>query len=128
MKSIYFFLFALLLNLSSCNEIESTKPKIVFLSKSIELGVVKSGQKYSGKMTIKNIGVDDLIIKSIKSGCRCTNISITSNIIKHNKEAVLHITYVADSNAENGKFIVPVVIRSNSEKILEEFYIHGTVN
>ena len=77
-----------------------------------DFGPVEEGQNYKKVFLVKNIGNQELLIKSILTSCGCTTTKISSTRIDSNKNSELEVTYNTEG-AESGKDSKDIYIISN---------------
>ncbi|MGV9003023.1 MAG: DUF1573 domain-containing protein [Flavobacterium sp.] len=100
----------------NCNRKEDF-PKVKFDSKNINIGDLKYGKTKSFNITLRNIGINDLIVKKIQPSCKCVVIESKDNlIISPNKTREFTFEY---HGIEYGNSDESIVFYLNTE---QEFY------
>lgn len=92
------------------------------------IGNVKKGTTKEFFVKLYNIGNSPLIINNVESECGCTVTSLKNRQIQPNMFEELKIVYLADSvYPDNSTFHKSIIIKSNSEKIIEEISFTGKI-
>ena len=103
-------------------------PEIKISAKELEIGYIEAGTSKEINISVKNVGRDTLIIKSVSAGCQCTDISIGSNRLGSGERSQLKLTYFASAELKNDDQInVVIVVRSNTKNEFDEFYLNGII-
>jgi hypothetical protein len=88
-----------------------TPPKMLLSEVEWDFGVVKPNEKPTKVFTIKNEGVEDLLIERVRASCGCVKTSISTKRIKSGKSAELTVTF--DTTGYDGKVSKDIFITSN---------------
>lgn len=106
----------------------SSGPKIEFANNELQIGEVKAGTSKKVTTKLKNTGRDTLIIQNVSAGCHCTKVDIDKNKVPPGEESDLALTYFANENmSSNEEIKIAVIVRSNTIKKFDEFYINGII-
>ena len=76
-------------------------PVVSFDELNHDFGNIKSGEKVTHIFTIKNDGINNLIIRDINNYCTCTVVTPSTTIIKQNSSAKLKVVF--DSSGRQGR-------------------------
>ena len=113
---------------SNLSEEELSKaPKISFNEKSFEFGTINQGETVNHTFTIKNEGVNDLIIRNVKTSCGCTTGKLSSERIPGGEKITMDVTF--KSAGKRGRQNKAITIISNDPKNSTEILrVIGVVN
>jgi hypothetical protein len=86
---------------------------------------IAKGSKTVGSFEIKNEGKSDLIIRKITNDCECVQSSISTNVIKAGKSAILKLELTANDSGE--KVYGSTLITNAPKQRQTTFYLIGKV-
>ncbi|PRY07320.1 uncharacterized protein DUF1573 [Pontibacter ummariensis] len=75
-------------------EQKAKSPRLAFGSTNYNFGKLEKGQKAIARFTIKNTGLQPLMIQGVKSACNCVNYRVSVPEIKAGQTAVLELSYM----------------------------------
>ncbi len=70
-----------------------SQPKLSINTTELNLGKITSGEIAKGKIILKNIGNEELVINSIQPSCGCTTVKQPKHILAPNEEDVAEIEF-----------------------------------
>lgn len=101
-------------------------PRLQLLSKELNLGEIKRGERASDTVWYRNSGEAPLAITSIASDCGCTAANYSHEPLLPGEKAYLVVTF--DSrNRGLGNFHKTLRIRSNALNFRELLVVTGTI-
>lgn len=82
--------------------------RLIITPTKYDFGTIKEGSVVSVNIFMKNVGKENVEIKSINNSCDCITYDLSSKIIKPNENAVMKI--ILDTKNRSGKFTRTVTI------------------
>lgn len=111
----------LLLFVFSCNE---KKPKLQFANSKISLDTVYSNTQKPGKVIVRNLGNENLVISDYTCSCECTVPDLSKGTILKPNDSLSFNIVVKGYADEIGKWkIVQCTFKSNSDSIFSTIHI-----
>lgn len=100
-------------------------PKIVFENDMHDFGSIREGETVSFGFKFKNKGKSDLLISGVNSSCGCTVSDYPKEIIKHEEEGVITVTF--KSEGRQGMQNKVVTVLSNTQPNIHTLTIKAMV-
>ncbi len=100
-------------------------PEFKFVKETHDFGQIAVGEIVVCDFYFKNIGQDNLIIKTIESSCGCTNIKWKKQPIKVGEESKITVEF--DSKKRYGKQYKVLTIFANTKRQVKELRITATI-
>ena len=109
----------------SGNLTETSAPVFEFETETHDFGTLPEGPKVTYEFKFKNIGKQDLVIKSAKGSCGCTVPEWPSEAIKPGESGVIKATY--NTQGRPGPFNKSITLTSNAYTPTKRLFIKGAV-
>jgi hypothetical protein len=109
----------------SGNLTETTAPVFEFENETHDFGTLPEGPKVTYEFKFKNIGKEDLVIKTAKGSCGCTVPEWPTEAIKPGETGVIKATY--NTQGRPGPFNKSITLTSNAYTPTKRLFIKGTV-
>lgn len=109
MKKRVFVLIGVFLFLSCVKK--PTGPRLKFMEKNLDLGVVEQGETAKKVFQIKNIGDADLEVRDIETSCGCTAAIIDNKVIPSGEAANLEVSI--DTSGKRNAIEKTITITTN---------------
>lgn len=124
MKFTKAILIISLIGCISCknSNIQNNKPILNFDRQIINVGDIKYGNSYSGRIILRNKGEGELKIGDISTDCACTVADITKKVVLSGDS--ININYKVNPHAM-GFFQQKIIIQNNSDSNPVMFVIRG---
>lgn len=92
----------------------SKSPVVSFNKSSHDFGAINQGDKVEYTFEIKNEGLSDLVIRSVRSSCGCTAVSPSKNVIPAGEAAPIKVVF--DSRGKKGNQTKSITVITNDPK------------
>lgn len=100
-------------------------PKIKFKDESHDFGTVVEGPSITYDFKFKNVGMEPLILSSVRASCGCTVPTWPKEPILPGKESVISATY--NTQGRPGSFTKTITVESNATEASKVVMIKGEV-
>ncbi len=141
-KVLFFIVYSLFFGVSACSSgksekdpkkakeeslkrIEENRPKILWVTKEYNMGVVKEGDKKEFDFKFKNVGKSPLQITNAQPSCGCTVPDFPKAPIPPGGEGKIHVVY--STIGKPGIVNKSITITANTDPSIEVLYITGEV-
>lgn len=115
MKKIFIYLIFTYLAIG-CQPIQ---PNLVLSTYNYDFGITEPNQQYEGAVVLRNCGTAELKIEAVNSGCGCTSVSYSKDIIAPNDTCILNFIY--DTTNKIGDQTQYITIIANTDSLVHLF-------
>lgn len=88
-------------------------PYLYFFTDTLNLGVVKQGEKVNCVFKLENKGKSDLIIFAVHAGCGCTSTEWKPEPIKPGEQSEIKVVF--NSAGRSGHQVKSITVKSNAQ-------------
>ncbi len=106
------------------NSSQSDAPEITFDKTVYDFGTIGYDSNGTFEFTVKNIGIQPLIISNVQKTCGCTSVDWTKDPIKQNQAGIIKVTY---DTKRVGPFTKTITVFSNAKTSPVSLTFKGTV-
>ncbi len=104
--------------------IKENYPYAVLSADTIDMGTVKSGERFTGRITITNEGKPDLLIARVRSSCGLMIPNWPTEPIRQGEAAIINFRY---NTNRLGPFTRNIIIHTNGYKKTLVVPVYGEV-
>lgn len=117
----------LLLIVVICGCVQSRQPKIEFMIKEIDFGLIYAGDSVNLHFPYRNNGNADLKILDMNSSCYCTVVNSKNNVLGPGLVDTLDVWFKSYRSESIGLQNSSIVIKTNTNPQLTILHIKGVV-
>lgn len=118
-------IYILLLNIIfSCST--DKKPFLKLSTYTINLGYIETDTIYEEKLTVYNMGDEDLILKETSGDCNCLSVCVENTLVHPHDSTILHLSLNTQSKG-NGQIENMIFIVANTDSTSHFVQVIGYV-
>lgn len=112
-------LFILLIIICYTTGCQTRRPNLALSTYKYDFGITEPNQQYEGAVVLLNCGTAELKIEAVNSGCGCTSVYYSKDIIAPNDTCVLNFIY--DTTNKIGDQTQYITIIANTDSLVHLF-------